>query len=73
MNLTICNAARSFSCLKVLMLSKLSMLQFQMICVMDMDFECVMSFVCFFLRRDDMVDVQVYKNRVFYVCLDGTK
>ncbi len=27
----------------------------------------------FFLRRDDMVDVQGYKNRVFYVCLDGTK
>ncbi len=44
-----------------------------MICVMDMDFECVMSFVCVFLRRDDMVDVQGYKNRVFYVCLDGTK
>lgn len=48
MNLTIFNAARSFSCLKVLMLSKLSMLQFQMICVMDMDFECYVICVFFF-------------------------
>lgn len=43
-----------------------------MICVMDCEcfFKCNL---CAFLRRDDMVDAQDYKNRVFYVCLDGTK
>ncbi len=44
-----------------------------MICVMDMDCECVFYVICVFLRRDDKVDVQGCKNRVFYVCLDGTK
>lgn len=38
-----------------------------MICVMDMDCECVFYVICVFLRRDDKVDVQGYKNRVFYV------
>lgn len=44
-----------------------------MICVMDMDCECVFLFLCVFLRPDYKVNAQGYENRVFYVCLDGTK
>ncbi len=70
MNLTICNAARCFeSCLKVLMLSTAVS---DDLCYGYGLWVCFLCNLCV-LRRDDKVDVQGCKNRVFYVCLDGTK